>query len=446
MSPQSPAITLPGVTSTRSDLVEIARSRPYRRLLGTRLSSQLGDGFFQAGLASLVLFNAEQQATPLLVAGALSVTVLPFTVVGPFAGVLLDRWSRQRVLVGANPIRAVLATACAVGVLVAGSAVLDGGWLIAVYVLVLGALTVNRFLLAGLGASLPHTVAPELLVTANAVTPTAGTGVFAAGFAVGGLWRIAVGDGPVTDATLLGAAAAAWLVSAAVASRIPRDGLGPDEPTAASSAVAARAAIAGLREGAAHLWARPGPRNALAAMAAHRFAFGVLTIVSIVLVREYLTDDVAEAVRVITVVGAGAGVGALMAAVVTSPLVRILTTGTRSGLDVWLPACLVLAAVAVSVLTFGVTTWLLVVVGFVVAFGGQAVKICVDTWVQTGVDDAVRGRAFAFYDVAYNAAFVGAAAIAALVVPTDGNAPWLFAALAVWYLVAAGLYVLGRRR
>ncbi len=425
--------------SARRDLVRAVRSLRYRQLLGTRLSSQSGDGLFQAGLASLVLFNPEQQATPLLVAGALTVAVLPFTVIGPFAGVLLDRWRRQRLLVVANVIRGLLAAACVAVVLVAGSRALSGVWAAALYVLVLAALTVNRFLLAGLGASLPHTVDDDVLVTANAVTPTAGTGAFAVGFAVGGGYRYLVGAGSATDAALLAGAVAAWLGSAALASRMPLAALGPDERTAGSMTAAARVAFVGLREGARHVWSRPAPRNGLAAMAAHRFAFGVLTIVMIVLARGYLTDDVEDAVGVVVLTGAAVGVGALLAAVVTPVAVRPL------GVHRWLAGCLAAAGLATAVGAVAMSRPVLAGMAFVVGLAGQAVKICVDTLVQTGVDDGVRGRAFSFYDVAYNAAFVAAAAIAAVVVPADGYAPWLFAALGGWYVASAIAYAGARR-
>ncbi|MFC8943180.1 MFS transporter, partial [Streptomyces griseoincarnatus] len=49
-------------------------------------------------------------------------------------------------------------------------------------------------------------------------------------------------------------------------------------------------------------------------------------------------------------------------------------------------------------------------------------------------------RAFAFYDVLYNAAFVGAAALAAYLVPDAGWSPGLFAALSVGYVAAAILF------
>ena len=57
---------------------------------------------FQAALGGAVLFNPERQADPLAVAAGLAVLLLPYSIVGPFAGALLDRWDRRRVLIVAN--------------------------------------------------------------------------------------------------------------------------------------------------------------------------------------------------------------------------------------------------------------------------------------------------------------------------------------------------------
>lgn len=79
-----------------------------RRLLAVRLASQLTDGVFQAGLFGAILFNPERHADPLAIAGGLAVLLLPYSVIGPFAGALLDHWDRRAVLVVANTLRALL--------------------------------------------------------------------------------------------------------------------------------------------------------------------------------------------------------------------------------------------------------------------------------------------------------------------------------------------------
>src|ERR1700761_6774696 len=79
----------------------------FRRLYSVRLAGQFGDGVFQASLAGAVLFSPEHQAKAADVAAGFAVVLLPYSFIGPFAGVLLDRWWRQRVLMFANLIRAV---------------------------------------------------------------------------------------------------------------------------------------------------------------------------------------------------------------------------------------------------------------------------------------------------------------------------------------------------
>src|SRR4051794_37796653 len=86
----------------------ILGARGFRRLLVSRLLSQLGDGWFQAGLASSVFFNPDKAVSPAAVAMAFAVLLVPYSTLGPFVGVFLDRWSRRNTLVAANTIRAVM--------------------------------------------------------------------------------------------------------------------------------------------------------------------------------------------------------------------------------------------------------------------------------------------------------------------------------------------------
>ena len=80
----------------------------YRRLLAVRFAVQWADGMFQAALGGAVLFNPEREADPLAVAAGLAVLLLPYSVIGPFAGALLDRWDRRRLLIFARLLRAAL--------------------------------------------------------------------------------------------------------------------------------------------------------------------------------------------------------------------------------------------------------------------------------------------------------------------------------------------------
>ncbi|WP_374204967.1 MFS transporter, partial [Actinotalea sp. C106] len=176
--------------SVLSDLRVVAVHRDFRKLFAVRLVSQCGDGMFQIGLATLFFFSPERMATATDVAVAFAVLLLPFTVVGPFAGPLLDRWRRRQVLLLGNAVRVVLALLLAWLLVTVGVGP-------AVYVLALVTLGVNRFLLAALSASLPRVVPREQLLIANALTPTLGavSAVVGAGLGLLSGWLIPAGRG-----------------------------------------------------------------------------------------------------------------------------------------------------------------------------------------------------------------------------------------------------------
>src|SRR3954452_9661103 len=123
---------------------ELLARRWFRWLFGTRLVSQCADGVFQSSLASAVFFNPEHQTDPKQAAAGFVVLLLPYSLIGPFAGVFLDRWSRQRVLVRANLVRCVFVIATAAILLAQGA---RGP---VFYIPALLALSVNRFYLSAL--------------------------------------------------------------------------------------------------------------------------------------------------------------------------------------------------------------------------------------------------------------------------------------------------------
>nr|MBA2768146.1 MFS transporter [Sporichthyaceae bacterium] len=203
------------------DLRAVVQHRDFRRLFATRLTSQAADGGFQAALASLFFFSPERQTSAGSVATAFAVLLLPYSVVGPFAGVLLDRWRRRQVLVFANVLRAAMV----LGVAALTFARVDG---IPLYAAVLACLSVNRFFLSGLSAALPHVVTRAELVMANSVSTTTGTLMAIAGGGVGFGLRRVLGEGATADAQVIVVAAATYAVAAAIAARMDRDLLGPD--------------------------------------------------------------------------------------------------------------------------------------------------------------------------------------------------------------------------
>lgn len=401
----------------------------FRRLFTVRLVSQCADGMFQVGLATLFFFSPETASTATGVAAAFAVLLLPFTVVGPWAGVLLDRWRRRQVLLYGNLVRVVLTATIALVMVVHGVGPL-------VYVLALVTLSVNRFLLAALSASLPKVVDGPLLLTANSLTPTLGAASAGVGALLGFVLGRLMPAGRERDAIALVAAAAVMGAASALAGRLGRDQLGPDEPVVMPVRRALGVVARELGAGARYLVARRTPAEALGIMAWHRFCYGVVFMASILISRNLLNSpsDVDAGLRTFATVLAASGIGFALAVVVTPVL------SPRLGPQRWIVVCLVVATVSQLMLVVTLALPVVLVAAATLGLAAQSAKIAVDTIVQRDTADAYRGRAFALYDVLYNAAFVGAAALGAVTLPDTGWSRGLFVVLAAGYLGSALVY------
>ena len=147
---------------------QILTDRKFSRLLRLRWTGQMTDGVFQSALASFVLFSPERQANALNAALAFAVVLLPYSLIGPFVGTILDRVSRQRAIMFANLTRAT--TLSIISLLI-----FQGKTGIEMTVFVLVAFGVNRLILAGLSAGIPLMIESKSLISANALAVTGGS-------------------------------------------------------------------------------------------------------------------------------------------------------------------------------------------------------------------------------------------------------------------------------
>jgi MFS family permease len=420
------------------DLRTVLAEGNFRRLFATRLVSQTGDGIITAGVGTYVFFNASSFPSPTAGAAAFTVLYLPYSLIGPFAGVFIDRWSRRQILVWSALLRSTF-VALAAALMAAG----DHG--VPLYVAVLLVLGVNRFFLSALSAALPHVVAEDKLVMANAVSPTAG-GIMAT---IGGV--VALGLNVATGNTERGAAitvlvgGGCYVAASVVAATMRRDLLGPvrtaGQPPPGRMLSELGSVAAGLVDGARYVVRQRGPAAALGATGAFSFLFGPLFLMTILLYRNYFYSSsagVAEGhIGTLVVVS---GIGYFCAALVTPPATRRLSK------PAWIT--LLLAASAVVTATLGETfiQAAYLAIGFCLYLNRQGVAISATTILQEEVDDAYRGRIFAFYDMMFNVTYVIGAAISSAFMPDDGRSPAIVGLVAAGYAVAAAAYWLAVRR
>ena len=419
-----------------ADLRGVLAGRDFRRLFATRLISQAGDGVVTAGVGTYVFFNATTFPSPAAGAAAFAVLYLPYSLIGPFAGVFIDRWARRQILVWSALLRSVFVTLTAAFMALGNRGV-------PLYVAVLLVLGVNRFFLSSLSAALPHVVAEDKLVMANSVSPTAG-GISAT---IGGV--VALGLNVATGNTERGAAitllvgGCCYVAASLVAATMARDRLGPAGAQAQRGPLLGElaAVAAGLADGARYVARRRGPAAALGATAGFSFLFGPLFLMSVLLYRNYFyRSSVSVAEGHFGALVVLSGIGYACAALITPPVTRRLSK------PAWITLLLAMSAVATLALgeTFSQPAYL--AIGFCLYLTRQGVAICVVTILQEEVDDAYRGRVFAFYDMMFNAAYVAGAALSVVIMPADGHSPVLIALAAAGFAVVAAGYWLARGR
>ncbi len=413
-------------TDTRG-LREVVQVKDFRRLMSVRVLGQFADGLFQAALFSAVFFNPERATSAGEAAAGFATLLLPYSVVGPFAGVFLDRWRRQRVLAVGNLVRA--------GGIVVFAALLAylGPTSPPVVALALLVVSVNRFILSGLSAALPHVVEQRLLVTANSFSTTVGGGAAAAGGATAVALRLVFGDDDLGASRTALVAALVYVTAALLASRIAADLLGPDDPPLHVRLRDALGAVArGVGQGARHVAERGPAARGLAAISAHRFFYGLSFVTTLLLYTEdgHIGLGFAGLGQVVVV----SVVGGLLAAIVTPAVTR------RLGTQAWIVVVFSVAAVVEVVFGLPYTHGFFLVAAFFLGFAAQASKICIDTLLQESVADDFRGRVFSFYDTLFNVSFVSAAAAAAVLLPPDGKSYLVIGIVAGGYAVTAFVY------
>ena len=402
----------------------------FWRLLELRLASQFGDGLFQAGLAGALLFNPERATRPLAIAGAFAVLFLPYSLLGPFAGALMDRWDRRLVLIAANVGR--LVSVAVVGICLAAGA--------RNFLVLCGALVVNglaRFVSSGLSAALPHVVPRDQVVTMNSIASATGAVAAFLGANFMLVPRTFVGSGDRGAASVILLVTIPMLISLLLSLRFDAHVLGPDDTQRAIHGSVVYAVVTGWLHGLRTVLDRPTVAATLSGLAAHRMVFGINSLLVLLLVRRGDATS-ASALGNAMLFVAAAGAGSFLANLVTPPAVR------RWGRYATANGTLAIAA-AIEITGVGLQLPVLVACGFLLGGAGQVVKLCADTAIQIDVDDALRGHVFAVQDSLFWVAFIGAITVAATVIPVDGHSPALVLAGSVLYLCGLAVHsVVGR--
>ena len=198
----------------------IRTNRSFRLLWSAELVSFLGDWFNTIAVYAIV---AELSGSGRAFAGVLVAKMLPIFLVTPFAGPIVDRFDRRRLMIAADLARAALAG----GLVLAHLA----GSLPALYACLVAMVLASGLSIPAQRAALPQITSAEELAGANALSGGTWSVMLAFGAAAGGWFaaRFGVDTALVLDGVT-------FLVSAVFLAFLPAlPAPGRDEPAASRS-------------------------------------------------------------------------------------------------------------------------------------------------------------------------------------------------------------------
>src|SRR5215831_10334253 len=156
--------------------VQLLRTnRNYRNTWIGQLVSEVGDHFNNIAVFSLAVGNTK---SGLVVSGVMLSRAIPAMLIGPAAGVVLDRFNRKHIMIASDLIRAVVA---ALFILTIHR---HDTWLL--YLLSALLMLASPFFTSGRSAILPSIATREELHTANSLTQTTGWTTLTIGTFLGG--------------------------------------------------------------------------------------------------------------------------------------------------------------------------------------------------------------------------------------------------------------------
>lgn len=400
----------------------LVNSRDFALLMGAQFSAQCGDGLVQTALAKFIVFGgqrgfdlegARQPDELLRIALYL---LIPYTIVSPFIGVVIDRWDRRRVLLVANGLRAALLAVIAVaGVTAVSDVVLFAAFLLT--------LMSTRVVLATKAAALPSTLEGRSLVEGNAVSQLGG-----ALFQLGGAGVALVASTVVPVGPIVVTGALVYALGALFAVAIKRAG----EPRPLGSlATEVATVLSRIADGVKEVARTPKAAASITTYFWLRLLWSFSLVGIGFVARRLLAGDN----LMVTALTGGAGAAGAVLGFLTAGR---LQARVRTIAQLVLGAA-ALAGLAVAVLGSLRVTASIAILAFGLGLGFFLAKISLDTMVQQALGDDFRGRAFSLYDIAYNVAWVAAAGIMNVFWAAGREGPLIAGMGVVFLLGIAGL-------
>ena len=349
----------------------LRNNRNFRLLFIGQAISQLGDWFNSVAVFALLL---DLTGSATAVAWMMIMQFLPMAVVGPVAGVVVDRVDRRRLMIATDIIRGVLV----LGLLLVRTR--EQVWL--AYVVMALTVTGSAFFEPARTATIPNVTSKEELMPANALSSATWAAMLAIGASIGGLVTAFAGR---DFAFVINSAS--FLVSAWFISRTTYDSTPP-----AKAPLEGWAAITGVRDlmdGLSYVRKSAHVSALMFVKAGWGLAGGVLLLLSIFGQRIFPVDGSTAAG--IGVLYGARGIGAGLGPIALRWMLGQTPTTMRRAIG---PAYFVVGAFYIALAAAG-TLPVAALCVLLAHFGGAILWVFSTVLLQMEVPDQFRGRVFA---------------------------------------------------
>ncbi len=157
---------------------EVLKNRNFFLLWIGQIISQLGDRLGQMALIAFVYLRSP--GSTLQIAKILSFTIIPVFLIGPLAGVYVDRWDRRKTMYICDFLRSLLVLAIPLFLFYAKN-------LVPIYLLIFIAFSIGRFFVPAKLSIIPDLVDNRSLLVANTLINTSGMIAAVLGFGISGV-------------------------------------------------------------------------------------------------------------------------------------------------------------------------------------------------------------------------------------------------------------------
>ena len=161
-----------------SKFTEVLKNRNFFFLWLGQIISQIGDRLGQMALIAFVYLKAP--GSTLEIAKILSFTIIPVFLIGPLAGVYVDRWDRRKTLYVCDFLRTIL-------VLIIPLFLFYTKYMSPIYLIIFVVFCIGRFFIQAKLSIIPDLVENKDLLIANSLVNTTGMIAAILGFGVSGV-------------------------------------------------------------------------------------------------------------------------------------------------------------------------------------------------------------------------------------------------------------------